>query len=122
MFDNQMTFVTDSAGVVLAQNVVLGVSAVGFLLYPLLQRVQYGEKRDFHPIRHGCFRDVLRLSYRAAYIQSEYFDCRCSFIPASGDSGKQNSLRSGRCFQGRKASCRLCGNGVCNGDFPAISQ
>lgn len=44
MFDNQMAFVTDSAGVVLAQNVVLGVSAVGFLLYPLLQRVQYGEK------------------------------------------------------------------------------
>lgn len=30
MFDNQMAFVTDSAGVVLAQNVVLGVSAVGF--------------------------------------------------------------------------------------------
>lgn len=47
MFDNQMAFVTDSAGVVLAQNVVLGVSAVGFLLYPLLQRVQYGEKGIF---------------------------------------------------------------------------
>ena len=33
LFDNMMTFRTDSSGVVLAQSYVLGISTIGFLLF-----------------------------------------------------------------------------------------
>ena len=33
LFDNCMMYVTDASGVVRAQNQMLGVSAIGFLLY-----------------------------------------------------------------------------------------
>lgn len=39
LFDNMMAYVTDSAGVVLAQSYILGISAVGFCCYALLGRV-----------------------------------------------------------------------------------
>lgn len=39
MFDNMMAYVTDSKGVVLAQNYVLGISVVGFLLFPVVSRL-----------------------------------------------------------------------------------
>lgn len=39
MYDNMMSYVINSNGVVNAQNYILGVSVAGFLLYPLLKRV-----------------------------------------------------------------------------------
>ena len=38
MFDNMMAYVTDSQGVVMAQSYILGISVIGFLLFPLIQR------------------------------------------------------------------------------------
>ncbi len=38
MFDNMMAYVTDSPGVVMAQSYILGISVIGFLLFPLIQR------------------------------------------------------------------------------------
>lgn len=38
MFDNMMAYVTDSEGVVMAQSYILGISVIGFLLFPLIQR------------------------------------------------------------------------------------
>lgn len=38
LFDNMMACVTDSENVVLAQSYVLGVSVIGFLLFPILNR------------------------------------------------------------------------------------
>ena len=34
MFDNMMAYVTDSPGVVMAQSYILGISVIGFLLFP----------------------------------------------------------------------------------------
>ena len=39
MYDNMMLYVINSNGVVNAQNYILGVSVAGFLMYPLLKRV-----------------------------------------------------------------------------------
>ena len=36
LFDNMMAFVTDSNGVVIAQGYILGISVIGFLLFPIL--------------------------------------------------------------------------------------
>lgn len=38
MFDNMMAYVTDSQGVVMAQSYILGISVIGFLLFPFIQR------------------------------------------------------------------------------------
>ena len=35
LFDNMIRYATDSAGVVRAQNYVLGISVIGFLLFPV---------------------------------------------------------------------------------------
>lgn len=37
-FDNQMAYVTDADGVVRAQSIILGISAIGFLGFPLVHR------------------------------------------------------------------------------------
>lgn len=36
MYDNMMMYVTDAGGVVTAQNIILGVSVAGFLLFPVI--------------------------------------------------------------------------------------
>lgn len=38
LFDNMIRYATDSAGVVRAQNYVLGISVIGFLLFPCINR------------------------------------------------------------------------------------
>ncbi|MGO5231165.1 LuxR C-terminal-related transcriptional regulator [Thermoguttaceae bacterium LCP21S3_D4] len=38
LFDNMIHYATDSAGVVRAQNYVLGISVIGFLLFPCINR------------------------------------------------------------------------------------
>lgn len=38
LFDNMMTYVTDSRGVVIAQSYILGASVLGFLLFPVINR------------------------------------------------------------------------------------
>ena len=38
LFDNMIRYATDSAGVVRAQNYVLGISVIGFLLFPYINR------------------------------------------------------------------------------------
>lgn len=38
LFDNMIRYATDSAGVVSAQNYVLGISVIGFLLFPCINR------------------------------------------------------------------------------------
>lgn len=37
MYDNMMSYVTDSQGVVAAQNYILGISVLGFLMFPVLK-------------------------------------------------------------------------------------
>lgn len=39
LFDNMMAYVTDAKGVVLAQNYILGISVVGFVLFSMLDRL-----------------------------------------------------------------------------------
>ena len=38
LFDNMMSYVTNADGVVIAQGYILGISVIGFLLYPVLHR------------------------------------------------------------------------------------
>lgn len=38
LFDNMMSYVTDADGVVIAQGYILGISVIGFLLFPVLNR------------------------------------------------------------------------------------
>ncbi len=38
LFDNMMSYVTNADGVVIAQGYILGISVIGFLLYPVLNR------------------------------------------------------------------------------------
>lgn len=38
LFDNRMAYVANADAVVLAQSYILGASAVGFLIYPMLAR------------------------------------------------------------------------------------
>ena len=38
LFDDRMTWVTDAQGVVKAQNYILGISVIGFWLFPVLYR------------------------------------------------------------------------------------
>lgn len=38
LFDNRMALYTDPTGVVLAQSYILGVSALGFLAYSLIEK------------------------------------------------------------------------------------
>ena len=39
MYDNMMMYVTDAGNVVTAQNYVLGISVIGFLLFPVVNRI-----------------------------------------------------------------------------------
>ena len=39
LFDNMMAYVTDPGNVVLAQSYILGASVIGFLLFPVLNRI-----------------------------------------------------------------------------------
>ena len=46
LFDNMMSYAADSEGVVLAQNYILGASVLGFVLFPVVNRlVSSGMKR-----------------------------------------------------------------------------
>ncbi|MGN0352505.1 MAG: LuxR C-terminal-related transcriptional regulator [Roseburia sp.] len=45
LFDNMMAYVTDSKGVVVAQSYVLGISVIGFLLFPGIHRFLKGNLR-----------------------------------------------------------------------------
>lgn len=45
MFDNMMTYVTDSEGVVLAESYILGASCIGFFLYPVLDKIISGSSK-----------------------------------------------------------------------------
>lgn len=45
-FDDRMVLVTDAQGVVQAQNYILGVSVLGFLLFPFLNRFMKGKRKN----------------------------------------------------------------------------
>ena len=39
MFDNMITYTTNSKDVVLAQSYILGISVLGFVLYPVIRKI-----------------------------------------------------------------------------------
>ena len=53
LFDNRMAVCTDTAGVVLAQSYILGVSVLGFLSYSLIEKrkVKYENPAAFAYVR-----------------------------------------------------------------------
>lgn len=73
LFDNMIRYATDSAGVVRAQNYVLGISVIGFLLFPCINRYFNQKMREIGlyllPIagiicifviqEHLCYRSML---------------------------------------------------------------
>lgn len=80
LFDNMIRYATDSAGVVRAQNYVLGISVIGFLLFPCINRYFNQKMREI-----GLFifiagsRNHLHFRNSGAFVLSKYAFIR---IPA----------------------------------------
>ena len=66
LFDNCMMYVTDASGVVRAQNQMLGVSAIGFLLYNWISGFQqWDNKKHLH--EQTLFKLFFIISFRGSF-------------------------------------------------------